>query len=822
MSKEILVRDLEPGQTYVFQARAKDQYGRTSAWSTAYKVLTNSDVTAPDPVTDLTWDDSGTSFVATWVKPSLDSNAKPLKDFKDYRVVVTAGVNSVTYFVSQEKFDFPIEANINSFGQPEPELGISVRVRDIVGNLSSAVTSTASNPLPTDLVGLTALPIFNGITVSWDASVDDDLKTYEAYISTSGSGFTPGPSNIVYTGLGNSFVYQTDVDDEHFVKVRALDVFNQSTNYSSTSATPITTVEEPPDETPPSKPSVPTIASSPLSIQFSHDGTKDAGGDLEGDVEFLEVHFSPTTSFTPSESTLVTSVPFSGPGLPTITRIVLPVTTSVTTGFWKIIAVDTSGNKSVASDQVAEIPGLIENAYIENATITSAKIQSLSAAKLEAGTAIVNDLFIRSELVIDNNDGIIRSDNYNAGTKTGWKIDEDGLTIYDGVISAEALQIQDSQNIIPAIYADFEWNTSYYHNSSNIPNPEFFQNESTTRVSQETPSGGAKIGTKALRIYATGYASQNAVIFAAEDTYPLDVAGGETYIYSVWIKNKIASAYDIKLGFDHTLDGTTFDGETEWTITLNSSTSTWYRYYSIITLPSGAIGGAAYIEIPAGTNPDFYIDALQIERQTGGIEVPSPFTPPSSTTIDGGSIVTGVIRSSAPSPTAPDQPAWSLDATGSAQFGDVLIRGSATVGAGGDLTNSYIQSSNYVAATSGWIIRGDGTAQFNSLTIRGNSWTNVTLSGGWTNSGGSYANVSYKVMADGTLLFRGLASAGTTTDFTTVFTLPVGFRPTWEHVFHVRGAANASLFFQTSGAVLIVGLSGVTNLLMDGIRIALV
>jgi len=120
-----------------------------------------------------------------------------------------------------------------------------------------------------------------------------------------------------------------------------------------------------------------------------------------------------------------------------------------------------------------------------------------------------------------------------------------------------------------------------------------------------------------------------------------------------------------------------------------------------------------------GVDFDFYIDGIQVERKVGGINEPSPYTPPSTTIINGGSIVTGTIRSSAAAVGAPTQPAWSLNVDGGAQFGDLLVRGSAIIGAGGDLTNSFIKSSNYSTGVDGWIIRGDGTVEFNNGLFRG-------------------------------------------------------------------------------------------------------
>lgn len=55
---------------------------------------------------------------------------------------------------------------------------------------------------------------------------------------------------------------------------------------------------------------------------------------------------------------------------------------------------------------------------------------------------------------------------------------------------------------------------------------------------------------------------------------------------------------------------------------------------------------------------------------------------------------------------------WMIKGDGYAEFNEMTIRG--TVSAGQD-----IRSSNYVAATLGWIIEGSGDAEFNDVTVRG-------------------------------------------------------------------------------------------------------
>jgi fibronectin type III domain protein len=814
---DILLKELDPGQQYIFQARAKAASGKTSPWSTAFEHTTLSDTIAPNPVTGLSWSVVGTSFIGTWTKPALDSNGKPLKDFKDYQVTITAGADDVIYYASQERFDFTIETNRNSFGDPEPDLDISIKVRDLSGNLSTAVTDNAVNPIPLDVTNFVADGVNYGVSLNWDATTDTDLKNYEIYMSTSGSGFTPGPSNLIYTGTSNSLFFSSTDFIVHYFKIRAVDVFNQgSANYVLASATPESSTDidlTPPDDptgvavttsvganglssinvvwdavgssnlsdylirysldeiawqyinvpsgqeeavianlqsdtdyyvqvasvshnnvksdfvnadvypietaadvSAPSQPSSPSVSVSTLSAQVSHDMTKQAGGDLEADVEYLEVHASTTNGFTPSNSTLRGTITTGGQGIDVSGVFYFPTTDSIVNLYWKVIAVDRAKNKSTPSNQVIGTPNLILNINIGNATITSAKINDLEANKITAGTGIINNLSVKSSLTIDVS-GQLKSNNYN-GTDTGYSLDTTGLTIYSGTISAGALQLQDSQNIMLPPFSDFEFNDEYYE-TSNIANP-LSMSTVGTGLSLDILSTDKRFGNKCLRLFNAVITNPTVhdLIFAtgglSATGVNIDVSPG-TYIFSGYFKKNGSVNALMKFGLYP---------ETGSAIVSTSSTissTSWTRFEAQLVIPSGVSTAKAYLEFgPAVSNTgyDFLVDGLQLERKMTGATSAGPWKAPSKTVIDGGQIVTGSIRSSANSSTVAGQPAWSINTAGNMQIGDALIRGTLIVGSN-SLENSYVRSSNYSTGVAGWTINADGSAEFNNVSLRG-------------------------------------------------------------------------------------------------------
>jgi hypothetical protein len=785
---EVVVKDLLPGTKYILQARSKNSAGATSPWSNSFRLTTETDTVAPAPITGLSWLVNASAFVGTWVKPTLDALGRPLKDFNGYEITVTANSISKKFISMQERFDFTLDQNIAAFGEPEPEVHISIKTRDIVGNLATAVTATATNSIPADVVDLGATGIPLAIGLKWDETLEDDLKYYEIYMSTASSGFTPGPGNLLARTSTASFVFPTASIIPHYFKVRQVDLYNQpSINYALVTGEALDTTEldtTPPDaptaitvatgadanglshidvswtassstnvggyvlrystdevtwryvsvpsdstetiisglpaDTPyyvavaaisfvssysawvnasiggypittakdtvaPSQPSEPTISFGTQMVQVAHDMTKETAGDLEADVRHLEVHASTSTGFSVSDATLFGTIDCSAQGIPVVANFAYPVVDSVTNLYWKVVAVDFAGNKSTASNQVTGLPGLIEGANIANATITNAKIGSVSAGKLTAGTAFINNLSIQSTLTIDAATGHIESDNYDAGLETGWRLDQNGLVVYDGTIAAKSLLLQDGANISPAPFADFEFNADYYHSTVNVGNASTLTASSGMLL--ETVYTGHKYGKQALRLSngsitgATAHLLHFATDGQAITGTNIDVNPGD-YIFSIWMKKNGSLDQNVKLAL-YTNSGTAIVSSN-----ILISSTTWTQYSAILTVPSGVSKVKQYLELTAVTTGyDIVIDGLQLERKVSASTIPSAWKPPSSTIIDGGAIITGSIRSSSASATVPGQPAWSINTAGNMQIGDALVRGKLVMGSTSDSRN---------------------------------------------------------------------------------------------------------------------------------------
>lgn len=104
------------------------------------------------------------------------------------------------------------------------------------------------------------------------------------------------------------------------------------------------------------------------------------------------------------------------------------------------------------------------------------------------------------------------------------------------------------------------------------------------------------------------------------------------------------------------------------------------------------------------------------------------------------------------------------------------------------------------------------------------AWSNLTLSAGWVNlDSGSNTLAQYRKDAQGRVWVRGTIKNGTTTDGTTIATLPAGYTPASIHRFVVSnslgsGGAAAKIIVNADGTMTIRGVVTATDLSLDAIN----
>ena len=297
-------------------------------------------------------------------------------------------------------------------------------------------------------------------------------------------------ANFPYTGVSSESLLIQDltvgstydvgvavVDKSGFKKMSAYDGTGEDlyTNSSSVNANYATNarVEIEKDGQAPSKPKAATIAAGPLRVQVTHylgkDGT-DGGGNpygnftLEGDVDHLDVYAvtqsGNSANFTVATSNKIGEVRVTSGNLlqqiPVIATIELEDSEDY---YFRIIAVDKSGNSSDPSDGQTATANLIAEANIADATITTAKIgdaqittakigdaqittakvNDLSADKLTSGTITGGEITVGG---ISNTTGFIKSYNFSSGS-AGWAINSDGSAEFANAIVRGTLNASD-------------------------------------------------------------------------------------------------------------------------------------------------------------------------------------------------------------------------------------------------------------------------------------------------------------------------------------------------------------------------------------------
>ena len=334
---------------------------------------------------------------------------------------------------------------------------------------------------------------FVRVTVSKPTNVDGSQITDGShyrirYKKTTDSQYSY--SNFPFTGVSSESLLIQDltvgstydigvavIDKSGFKKMSTYDGSGEDlyTNTPSINASYATNarIEIEKDGQAPSKPKIATIAAGPLRVQVTHylgkDGT-DSGGNpygnftIEGDVDHLDIHAVTQTdnvqNFTTNTANKIGEIRVTSGNLlqqiPVIGTIELEDSTDQ---YFRIVAVDKSGNESDPSDGQTATANLIAEANITDATITtakigdaqittakigdaqitSAKVNDLSADKLTSGSIIGGEITVGG---VSNTSGFIKSYNYSSGS-AGWQISPDGSAEFQNATIRGTLNASD-------------------------------------------------------------------------------------------------------------------------------------------------------------------------------------------------------------------------------------------------------------------------------------------------------------------------------------------------------------------------------------------
>lgn len=235
---------------------------------------------------------------------------------------------------------------------------------------------TTSNYLDGNGFSTAAITVVWSVPINQDSSIVTDGDHYEINYRVQGQ--TDWSILNVAWGTNSLRVSGLAVATNYEFRVRGIDKSNNLGTFSST-----TTVLSSEDTSAPSTPAAPTVAASTIAIQVTHTLGKSSGGtyNLEADLAALEVHLGTSSGFTASSGTYVGSMRANqgmmDAQVPAVETFQVSSTAAV---FFKVIAVDTSGNKSAASNPANTTALLVDDAHISDLTVT----------KLTAGTISTN------------------------------------------------------------------------------------------------------------------------------------------------------------------------------------------------------------------------------------------------------------------------------------------------------------------------------------------------------------------------------------------------------------------------------------------------
>jgi len=712
-----------PQPAITMSVRAVDSYGLIGNYSTGI-LATNPAPAVPTAVTvtagvdslDISWtppadtDLIGYNVYTGATSGFTPSGANKIGFTSATRLTYTSTTYSLQWFKVRavDKFNQESSDSTAASGTPVTPFGADVTAPATPTGLAATITT------------LTDATLATSAAVSWTANGETDLAGYFVRYRVNGT----TPWNVVrYDKTTTSAVISNLKPYVNYdFQIAAVDWSENMSAYSGTATGTGATNANP------GTPTAPTVSTNTMQAQVTIPGTLAAGGAMPADVIYYEVYGSTTTGFTPAAANML-GVVSVGPAMVETFQIPTQGGAATETWFFKIIAVDNGGLKSSASAQTTGTPGLINTANIVNLAVTNAKINDLAVDKLTAGTGLATSFTVKSTLTIGDasTTGSIQSFDYSAGT-AGYKLSSvagvANLEINQGTIRSAALQIQSGPNIVLPQYADFQANPSFYTTGLFITNG--------TAVIDTTDF---LFNTQSLKW--TPSSTSNFVQFGTTTTdYNMPLIANTTYIVSYYAMVKTGgTAASIAPWFKTPPTPTLTAGGSSGTIPADS---VWRRYSTTITVPSNGTGMGQLFFFNTAVQGPIYLDGVQVEEKVSGSTTPSRWSPPGSTIVTGDMIRTGSIISSATTVVnSTTIPVWSIPLNGSASFANLQVRGNAVVGvpAGTDGAASQIASGNYIAGSTGWMIRSDGLAEFRNVvansfdgaSIKSNSLTSTQI-----------------------------------------------------------------------------------------------
>jgi len=243
------------------------------------------------------------------------------------------------------------------------------------------------------------------IALSWDANTEADLDRYIIYRDT------VSPATTEYTRVDTNSAVDRYVEygQTYYYRVRAVDRVGNLSDYSNeVAATPLATLDMP--SGPPSAPTGLAITSTIKGIIL--EWNKNTEADFDHYIVYRDTFVNPTTEYATTKSTVFLD----------------PDVQYGTTYYYRLKAVDRSGNASVFSSEVSASPVKVDSTDIAPDAIEASHILSdairdyhIKNGEVPPSKLLVNTIFL---------DGIDFTDNDPSAGYVSWT---SGTLYYEGV-----------------------------------------------------------------------------------------------------------------------------------------------------------------------------------------------------------------------------------------------------------------------------------------------------------------------------------------------------------------------------------------------------
>lgn len=183
-------------------------------------------------------------------------------------------------------------------------------------------------------------------------------------------------------------LYELTASMPYEAQIRALDTGSMTSPANAGAWSALTAFQTSADTLAPFAPAPPAVATSLIAVEITHTLGRADGGtyNLDADIHHLEIHGGVDPSFTPVDGTLLGKLLVNyGMVVGHIPAVGTFNINEVVPVWFKVIAVDAAGNKSLPSSAVSQTATLVDNAHISSLIVSKVTAGTMTASWIVGG-----------------------------------------------------------------------------------------------------------------------------------------------------------------------------------------------------------------------------------------------------------------------------------------------------------------------------------------------------------------------------------------------------------------------------------------------------